>query len=123
MTIRLRWHVLLLAAAALMPGDSRAQNPTCEQGLLWRAGDPFVFCRHGMRHSPRAWYPVPNYATSTPLPTPGYCPWPTVYCYWSKGWSPDEIAAYYAYMRICPRAGRSGRWNGTGDGTRTPFAH
>jgi len=123
MAIRLRWCVCLLATAALMPEQGRAQDQTGEQGLLWRAGDPFVFCRHGMRHSPKAWYTVSNYATSIPRPTPGYCPWPTTYCQYQYGWTMDEIFAYYTYLRICPQAERSGRWDGAGDGTQAPFSH
>lgn len=120
MTLRIRLTVVLLAL--WMPlAESSAQ--TGEQGLLWRAGDPFVFCRHGMQHSPRAWYPVPDYARSSPLPTPGYCPGPTMYCGWFRGWSLEEILAYFTYLRICPQAERSGRWQGDGDGTQAPFSH
>ncbi len=114
---------LVLMLAVVAPGRSDAQSQTGEQGLLWRSGDPFVFCRHGMRHSPRAWFPVPDYATSIPLPSPGYCPWPTLYCNWAQGWSPEEMAAYFTYLRICPQAERSGRWEGVGDGTQAPFSH
>ncbi|MFL6586237.1 MAG: hypothetical protein ACJ8GV_05075 [Luteimonas sp.] len=123
MAIRLRWCALLLAAAALMPGQGRTQDQTGEQGLLWRAGDPFVFCRYGMRHSPRAWYPVADYTRSLPRPSPGYCPVPTTWCYYQRGWTMDEIAAYFTYLRICPQAERSGRWDGAGDGTQAPFSH
>lgn len=116
-----RWMPFLLAAA-LWPATSAAQQG--EQGLMWRAGDPFVFCRYGMEHSPKAWYPIPNYATSVPLPTPGYCPVPTTNCgTYGIGWTQDEINAYFTYLRICPQARNSGRWNGRGDGTTTPFRH
>lgn len=116
-----RFAGLLVALAGFNAAPLAAQ--VGEQGLMWRAGDPFVFCRYGMSHSPRAWYPVSDYARSTPLPTPGYCPWPTPYCQYQRGWSMDEIFAYAAYLRICPQAERSGRWEGVGDGTRAPFSH
>jgi len=123
MAVRACVCAVLLAIAALVPVGARAQDQTGEQGLLWRAGDPFVFCRHGMRHSPKAWSPVPDYATSIPRPTPGYCPFPTTYCQYQRGWTMDEIFAYFTYLRICPQAERSGRWDGVGDGTRAPFSH
>ncbi|KPN20321.1 hypothetical protein AO715_10580 [Xanthomonas sp. Mitacek01] len=116
-----RRFAALLVALGCIASPLAAQ--VGEQGLMWRAGDPFVFCRYGMSHSPRAWYPVPDYARSTPLPTPGYCPWPTPYCQYLRGWSMEEIFAYTAYLRICPQAERSGRWEGAGDGTRAPFSH
>lgn len=114
---------LVLMLAVVAPGRSDAQSQTGEQGLLWRSGDPFVFCRHGMRHSPKAWYTVSDYAKSTPRPTPGYCPWPTTYCQYQRGWTMDEIFAFFTYLHICPQAERSGRWEGVGDGTRAPFEH
>jgi hypothetical protein len=124
MAIRLRWCAFLLAAAVLMPGHGRAQDQTGEQDLLWRAGDPFVFCRHGLRNTPRAWFPIPDYATSTPAISPGYCPGPTPYCGGQLiGWSFDEMWAWWTYLRICPQAERSGRWEGAGDGTQAPFSH
>lgn len=109
----------------VLPSLALAQQG--EQGLNWRAGDPFVFCRYGMKHSPRAWYPIPNYATSIPLPTPGYCPVPALTCPYPltylRGWTQDEINAYYTYLRICPQAVNSGQWQGGGDGTQAPFGH
>lgn len=113
----------LLCALGLLAAGGAAYAQTGEQGLLWRAGDPFVFCRYGLDQTPKAWFPVPNYARSIPAVTPGYCPWPTPYCYSLRGWSFEEIFAYYTYLRICPQAERSGRWEGPGDGTKAPFSH
>ena len=119
-----RWTTLLLAIA-LCPSTGTAQQG--EQGLNWRSGDPFVFCRYGLKSKPRAWFPIPDYATSVPLPTPGYCPYPMTVCPYPltylKGWTQDEINAYYAYLRICPQAEQSGKWEGQGDGTSSPFSH
>ncbi len=109
---------LMLAAA------SGASAQVGEQGLLWRAGDPFVFCRYGLDQTPRAWFPMPDYARSMPGITPGYCPGPTPNCgNWGQGWSMTEIQAYLLYLRICPQAERSGDWDGPGDGTTLPFRH
>ena len=98
-----------------------------EQGLFWRDGDPFVFCRYGLDQTPKAWFPIPNYATTPPAITPGYCPWPLPSCPYPltalKGWSQTEIQSYFAYLRICPQAEDSGRWDGPGDGTTTPGKH
>lgn len=121
MALRLRRLACVTLSALLF--STQAQGQTGEQGLLWRDGDPFVFCRHGMKHTPRAWIPVPDYTRTPPTPTPGYCPWPTPFCYYQTGWSWDEIFAYYAYLQICPQAERSGRWQGPGDGTRSPYSH
>ncbi|WP_394000099.1 hypothetical protein ACF3M1_09555 [Luteimonas sp. WGS1318] len=118
--MRIRTMFLLIGLA--WPGVSIAQ--VGEQGLLWRSGDPFVFCRYGLDQTPRAWFPVPNYATSIPMITPGYCPFPVPYCANAgTGWSPTEILAYFDYLRICPQAERSGEWRGQGDGTTAPFKH
>lgn len=111
----------LLLAGLACPAAAVAQ--VGEQGLIWRGGDPFVFCRYGLDQDPKAWMPVPNYATSLPMITPGYCPGPMPYCQVSIGWSPTEIQAYFDYLRICPQAEDSGRWNGPGDGTQTPTRH
>ena len=113
----------LLCALGLLAAGGVAHAQTGEQGLIWRAGDPFVFCRYGLDQTPKAWFPVPDYATSTPAVTPGYCPAPTTFCYYQTGWSMEEIAAYFTYLRICPQAERSGRWEGAGDGTQAPTAH
>lgn len=112
---------MMLLVALACPVATTAQ--VGEQGLLWRDGDPFVFCRYGLDQTPKAWTPVPNYATSTPVITPGYCPFPTTFCYYQIGWSSTEILAYYTYLKICPQAGNSGRWDGPGDGTETPTRH
>lgn len=121
----MRQWMSLLFVVLMLPSMAAAQQG--EQGLMWRDGDPFVFCRYGMKHTPRAWYPIPNYATSVPLPTPGYCPFPAITCPYPlsylRGWSQDEIRAYYTYLRICPQAERSGRWDGRGDGTTSPHSH
>lgn len=118
MKIAKRW---LLACLLISPV---AGAQVGEQGLLWRAGDPFVFCRYGLDQRPKAWFPIPNYATSPPMITPGYCPFPTPSCGpYLIGWSQTEILSYYAYLRICPQAQNSGRWDGSGDGTRSPFKH
>lgn len=113
----------LACVLGLLAAGGSALAQTGEQGLMWRAGDPFVFCRYGLDQTPKAWFPVPDYARSVPAITPGYCPWPTPYCKYQIGWSFDEIAAYYTYLRICPQAERSGRWEGAGDGTQAPIAH
>ncbi len=42
---------------------------------------------------------------------------------WFRGWTLEEILAYFTYLRICPQAERSGRWQGDGDGTQAPFSH
>lgn len=123
MTSRSARTTLVLMLAVMAHATSDAQAQTGEQGLLWRSGDPFVFCRHGMQHSPKAWYTISDYATSTPRPTPGYCPWPTTYCQYQRGWTMDEIFAFFTYLRICPQAERSGRWEGVGEGTQAPFSH
>lgn len=115
-------RTMLLTCLLTSPTFAVAQ--VGEQGLLWRGGDPFVFCRYGLDQRMRAWFPVPNYATSTPAITPAYCPGPTPYCGGQLiGWSFDEIFAYFTYLRICPQAERSGEWNGTGDGTMLPYRH
>ncbi|WP_460834565.1 hypothetical protein [Lysobacter humi (ex Lee et al. 2017)] len=115
-----RWIPFLLAAA-LWPSTSAAQQG--EQGLMWRAGDPFVFCRYGLDQTPKAWFPVPNYTGAFAI-TPGYCPGPTPNCGpYLRGWTQTEIQSYFVYLRICPQAERSGRWNGPGNGTTTPFRH
>ena len=118
--MRIRTMLLLTLLAA--PAAASAQ--VGEQGLVWRAGDPFVFCRYGLDQTPRAWFPVPNYATSIPMVTPGYCPLPVPYCMnVGTGWSPTEIWSYFDYLRICPQAERSGDWQGAGDGTTVPIKH
>ncbi len=103
-------------------GGAGAGTQVGEQGLLWRAGDPFVFCRYGLDQKPKAWFTAPSYVGVPPI-TPGYCPFPTPYCNGLKGWSPTEIASYFAYIRICPQAESPGRWKGVGDGTTAPFKH
>lgn len=116
-----RWMSVVLLSLA-WPSIAFAQQG--EQGLMWRAGDPFVFCRYGLDQTPRAWFPVPNYATTPPMPTPGYCPGPTPNCGpYLIGWSQEEIQSYYTYLQICPQAWTSGDWDGPGDGTNAPFSH
>lgn len=91
--------------------------------LRYRMNDPFVFCRHGMDQKPRAWSPLPPY-TGPWMPTPGYCPMPTPNCgNYLKGWSFKEIDAWNQYVRVCPRAESSGKWDGSGDGSNVPFKH
>lgn len=113
---------VLLLACALASSSAIAQ--VGEQGLLWRAGDPFVFCRYGLDKTPKAWFTMPNYATSVPGITPLYCPFPTPNCGpYMIGWNQTEILSYFSYLNICPRAENSGRWEGSGDGTKSPFKH
>lgn len=111
----------LLLAVLACPAAVVAQVGV--QGLIWRGGDPFVFCRYGLDQDPKAWVPTPNYATSIPMVTPGYCSMPTPYCQYQTGWSLTEIQSYYVYLRICPQARDSGRWDGSGDGTHLPTRH
>lgn len=121
-----RW--MSLAFLGLLSFAAFAQSGYYEQ-LRWRSNDPFVFCRYGLRQTPRAWFPsgVPNYAYGPPMPTPGYCPYPLQVCPYPftalRGWSVDEINAYYTYLRVCPQARDSGRWEGSGNGTTSPSSH
>ncbi len=109
---------------ACVLASSAAAAQVGEQGLRWRGGDPFVFCRYGLDQTPKAWFPIPNYATTPPMITPGYCPVPTPNCGpYLLGWSQTEILAYFTYLRICPQAENSGKWEGSGNGTRVPFKH
>lgn len=109
---------------ACLLASSAAGAQVGEQGLLWRSGDPFVFCRYGLDQTPKAWFTMPNYATTPPGITPGYCLVPTPNCGpYLKGWSVTEIQSYFAYLRICPQAEDSGKWNGSGNGTKVPFKH
>lgn len=120
----MRQWMSLLFVVLMWPSMAPAQSQKGTFGLMWREGDPFVFCRYGLDQTPRAWFPVSNYTTMPPMPTPGYCPWPTTNCgIYGIGWSQDEIRAYYTYLAICPQARTSGRWKGHGDGTTAPFRH
>ena len=120
-------RMAFLACVCVLLSVSSAWAQRGEQGLMWRDGDPFVFCRYGLDQTPKAWFPIPNYATTPPAITPGYCPFPMQVCPYPlsylKGWSIKEIQAYFVYLRICPQAEDSGPWDGPGDGTTVPNKH
>ena len=118
----MKLRTMLLLTGLACPALVAAQVGT--QGLIWRDGDPFVFCRYGLDQTPRSWFPMPNYTTSLPGITPTYCPIPTPYCGGQMtGWTFTEIQAYFVYLSICPQAERSGDWKGRGDGTTVPHTH
>ncbi|TLX20866.1 hypothetical protein [Thermomonas fusca] len=95
-------------------------------GRLFRDDDPFLFCDDGMKERPRAWNPV-SPAQGIWAPTPGYCPYPLQTCPYPltmlKGWSQREIDGVYLFMRVCPAAGGTGKWEGNGRPENTPHSH
>ena len=95
-----------------------------EMGLTERKGDPFVFCRYGMKDG-KAWFTMPPY--TTPMVTPGYCLVPTPNCGpYLIGWSADEIRAWGEYVAVCPGRGSPayGDWDGeNGSAESAPISH
>lgn len=120
---------LLAACACTAAAQSGGYyEPLRAAGQVERDNDPFVFCRYGLKHRPRAWSPVPDYVHSTPLPTPGYCPYPSTspccagnVCL--KAWTQEEFDAFFLYKRVCLQAEQSGTWRGSGNGTQSPYSH
>ena len=117
----MKLRMLLLAASLL--GANTAYAQVGNEGLLWRKGDPFVFCKFGLKDEIKAWFPIAPY-TGQFLITPGYCPAPVVNCgTYGKGWSAEEIASFFVMQKICPTPKESGDWDGPGDGTNVPIDH
>ena len=119
----MKQRMLLLVACLLAAPIAQAQ--TGIDGLLWRQGDPFVFCKFGHTDDqPKAWFPIAPY-TGQFLITPGYCPAPVPNCgNYGKGWSAEEIASFFVMQRICPQPRESGPWKGSpGDGRTLPVKH
>ena len=115
-------RMLLLVACLLAVPAAQAQRGN--DGLIWRDGDPFVFCKFGLDQKIKAWFPISPY-TGQFLITPGYCPAPVPNCgKFGKGWSKDEIASFFVMQRICPQPRKSGPWKGSpGDGQTLPNRH
>lgn len=112
-----------LTALLLLTLPTAALAQVGNEGLMWRAGDPFVFCRYGLDKKVKAWFPVRPY-TGQFMITPGYCPGPVPSCgNYGKGWNQDEIASFFVMQKICPTPRKSGRWQGPGNGTKAPFKH
>lgn len=117
----MRRIVLLTCLAAAPVVQAQVGN----DGLIWRQGDPFVFCRFGLDKKVKAWFPIKPY-TGQFLITPGYCPAPVPNCgTYGKGWSAEEIASFFVMQRICPTPRKSGQWDKSspGDGTTLPVKH
>lgn len=114
-------RMLLLVACLLVAPPAMAQ--VGNEGLMWRMGDPFVFCKFGLDRKVKAWFPISPY-TGQFMITPGYCPGPTPSCGpYLKGWDTDEIASFFVMQNTCPKPKKSGKWEGAGDGTKVPFKH
>lgn len=87
--------------------------------LQYRDNDPFVFCTQGRKEKDKCWIPLPPY-TGNFMAMP-YCNPPNTYS--GKSWTQDDWNSYYQYLRVCPRAINSGRWDGTGKPEETPNSH
>lgn len=114
-------RMMLIACLLVAPA---AQAQVGNEGLIWRMGDPFVFCKFGLDKKVRAWFPISPY-TGQFLITPGYCLAPVPNCgTYGKGWSPEEIASFFVMRRICPTPRTSGPWKDSpGDGRTIPYKH
>jgi hypothetical protein len=90
-------------------------------GNYYRQNDPFVFCTQGyeVNWAQMCWYPT-DPITAAWLPT-GICRPPNPY---GRPWYPRDNQALALYIRVCPKALKSGTWEGhNGLPQNTPFAH
>lgn len=124
----LRWLLLLIFAAALIPATSRAEvvisvgfapppllvydQPLCpDQGLIWTPGY-WAYGPDGYYWVPGAWVPAPFVGA---LWTPGYWGWSGGMYYWHPGYWGRHVGYYggvnygFGYFGI---GFLGGRWNG-----------
>lgn len=115
-----------LAAGALMVALSAASFGLGAEGgyyspLSYRSNDPFVFCTQGQDRQINpapCWIPLPPYTGA--FMTMPYCQPVNPY---GQPWSADDTNSFQEYMRVCPAAMRSGRWEGSGRPESSPFRH
>jgi len=115
-----------LVAGALVAAISAASFGLGAEGgfysrLSYRSNDPFVFCTQGQDREVNptpCWIPMPPY-TGAFMVMP-YCLPVNPY---GKEWSADDTQSFQEYLRVCPAAGRSGRWEGSGQPEMSPFKH
>lgn len=89
------------------------------EALRYRANDPFLFCTKGQVNRDKCWAPVAPYLGQyIMLP---HCDPPNPK---GKPWTHADKDSLSQYLRICPRAMSSGRWEGKeGSPERVPFSH
>ncbi len=115
-----------LAAGALMVALSAASFGLGAEGgyyspLSYRSNDPFVFCTQGQDRQVNptpCWIPMPPY-TGAFMVMP-YCVPVNPY---GMQWSADDTKSFQEYLRVCPAALSSGRWEGSGRPETSPFQH
>ena len=112
------WIALSLAFVAL---NASAQSVGYYEPLRYRDNDPFVFCTQGqdLKLNPApCWKPLPPY-TGNHMWMP-YCRPPNPY---GKDWTDEDWDSYFQYLRVCPAAIKSGRWEGEGRPESSPYEH
>ena len=123
-----KWIFAALMMASLTAGaQDEVGSQKGEQGLDYREGDPFLFCKEGLKR-PRAWAPL-DPAHGIHIVELGYCPiehdgGTCPMCIHEEGvhfthWSHDDYEALQQFRRICPIAIETGRWDGENGSYKT----
>ncbi|WP_024889869.1 hypothetical protein [Luteimonas huabeiensis] len=112
----------MLAFLAILPMmDISAQSGFYER-LRYRDDDPFVFCTQGQDPQIEpfpCWRPQPPYTGAYTLMP--YCRPPNPYGW--KSWTYADRDSLQQYLRVCPKAGASGQWEGAGRPEFDPVRH
>ena len=115
----IRRAVISLAPFAVAFIMSMLALPAIAQdGLRFRAGDPFVFCTQGLKIPGPCWRPLPPYTGSYTLT--GVCDPPNIH---GRSWTADDTESLTQYQSICQQAIDSSAWKGQIPPESTPFEH